>query len=255
MPPGRRDQRHRSEPFDGEVGSLTLRRAEEFGRELVEAGREAAGLGVNETGRQRAHHRLAALGEAGKALRQLVKNPAVEIIEAGEDRVFPLCLETLTLGFGARHSLGVRRRRVGLCGERRVQGRRLFRRTIVRLGPPWPRASPARAAPCAPFLDPLRRRFGREPVRFVDTEPQHGQHVLARKLAARAGTLVAGALRRHHDAIGRRTGALTFAPQHARIGVGGEHRPRRGLHEFKRGCERRLVGRKAFDTFACEGHP
>src|SRR5215510_10211853 len=131
MPVGRRDQGRGRQPFDGEVSTLVLRHAEQFGDKPIEAGRKATGLGIDKTGRECADGALAALGETGKALGELVESPAVEFIEAGQYCVFTFRLEALTLRFGARSGL-----RIGRLGafwlrrERRLEGRRLFWRAV-----------------------------------------------------------------------------------------------------------------------------
>lgn len=89
------------------MSAQRFRHAEKFDRERVEAGGERAGLGIDEALRQRCRGLLAARGEAGEPLRQLIGDPAVEIVESFADGSLSLGFDALPLGCGARGSLGI----------------------------------------------------------------------------------------------------------------------------------------------------
>jgi hypothetical protein len=255
---GRRYQGERAKPLQHQLAAHLLRHAEHIGAQHVQPIGKAWRLGIDEPCRQGLGALRRSLREPREPQVDLIHHPAIEIVETGEHRGLTLLLQALALGLSARRGLRIGGLRgIGLLQRRdhRCAG---FRASIDAAGSMRGIRRAARLGPAAghPVLHPIRSRARLEPLRLVATHPHDGQHVLAGKLAARAGALVAHVAGRHDHPVRCRARALAFPPQQRGIGRARQHRPSRRLHKLQRRAERRLVRRQLFDPFLrqCFGH-
>ena len=235
-----------AELLDQEIGPQRFWQAEQRRRKLLDPAREPARFRVHQSPRRQAALLACNALKASEPALELIKDPEIELLHAGQDGGFALGAVALALRGGARLRFWIGRRALLL---KRSRDRNLGSGVcLVGRGP----ACSGSAPPRQPIVHPVGLWL------FVDgatfgAHPHQGQRMLAGKFPARARALVAKVGLGDHDAIGLRSGALAFTPDEPGIAAG-NHRPAPRIEQLSCRAQRALVGRDLLDLCQRQTH-
>ena len=220
----------------GDLRALFLGHPEQRGGQRGDAVGKPARLAVHQPLGERGAILHRTLIEPGQPAFELIGDPLLHGGNAAGDKAFALRTIARPLRLGPRFGFGIRDRCLLFDhrGDRGALGSRLGR-----LG--RRRAGRRPAPPAEPVIDPLRRRARRKGRELVGAHPHQREAVLAGKLPARTGALVARIRLGHGDPVGRGTRALAFPPDQP-LAIVLQGRPQRWLEQLLRRRERALVG-------------